>query len=143
MNIIRICLVLASITVLAQTGCDPGPKSGTATDTDSGSDCVGEGENAGDAECCEGLSRDFSNTCLPCIPEGESPGADGPGCCEGLVTADPEEWICVPPEEGADSGADSGTDSGTDSCIAIGESCAEAECCTGLTCDAETSLCVE
>ncbi len=130
MSIYRIALVLTSFTVLALAGCDPGSKSVTATDTDVGSDCVGEGENAGDGQCCEGLSVDFSNTCLPCIPEGQSPGVDGPGCCEGLVTSDPEEWICVEPEEGADSGTDSGGE-----CAAVEESCAGADCCEGLGCN--------
>lgn len=77
--------------------------------------CASEGERRVDKEdgCCDGLSTDFTGTCQPCIPLGESIWVDGPGCCEGLEPA-PDDGICQMPQADTDSTPDTDGSSTTD-----------------------------
>ncbi|MBZ5711698.1 hypothetical protein [Nannocystis pusilla] len=117
------------------------PKENATDGDDSPSmECAPEGASSAEAACCEGLAPDFSNTCVPCVPEGQARSVDDGGCCEGLV-AHPTTMICEEPLGQTESTGDDPTtststsdDTGTDTAGACaGHDIVDACCCFALT----------
>ena len=87
-------LPLLPLLLCLTTACDAEDE-----DPDDPATCAVEGEAAGDKDCCEGLTVDFTNTCLPCVPLNEMRSTDGPGCCGDLIVQDPtgQDMTCTEP----------------------------------------------